>query len=232
MPLKRLTAVAFAICTATASAAQTSLQSVLNELDVAAAHFKSAQANVRLDNYTRAARASNIETGKMYVEKAGSTNRMGAIDFVEGGSSAAKIIEYDNGILQMYVPGTNQDTIFRAGANQAKYESFLTLGFGGSGKALQREWNIVDQGPETLSDGGRQVSTEKLDLTSKDPNVQNMFKHVTIWIDPVRGVSLKQKFFTPEGDTRTTEYSNIKVNAAIDKKLYAISKKAVRVEKP
>ena len=231
MLVKQLTAIAFALSTTTIFAAQPSnLQSVLNQLDAAAAHFKSAQANVRLDNYTRAARASNIETGKMYVEKAGSTNRMGAIDYMEGGSSPAKILDYDNGILQMYEPGTNQDTIFKAGANQAKYESFLTLGFGGSGKALQQDWNIVDQGSEMLNDGGLQVSTEKLDLTSKDPAVQNMFKHVTVWIDPVRGVSLKQKFYTPEGDTRTAEYSNIKVNAKIEKKPYAISKDAVRIQ--
>ncbi len=206
------------------------LQTILGQLDTASSHFKSAQANVKYDNYTRVVRASDVQTGTMYVERAGSADRMGAVFFDQGAKVPSKVLSYDGGTLQVYSPGTNQDDIFKAGANQAKYESFLTLGFGGSGKALQQAWDITDQGAEMIGDGSQQVNTEKLDLVSKDANVQNMFKHITIWIDPARGVSLKQKFFAPNGDTRTADYSNIKLNTSIDKKIYSISKKANRIQ--
>ncbi len=226
----RLNAMMLAIFSATALTAQTpKLQSVLDQLDAASAHFKSAQATVRYDNYTRVVRADEIQTGTMYVERSGSTNRMGAVFFDQGAKAPARVINYDSGMLQLYTPGTNQVDVFKAGDNQAKYESFLTLGFGGSGKALKQAWDINDQGTEMLSDGTQQVSTEKLDLVSKDPSVQSTFKHVTIWVDPVRGISLKQKFFAPDGDTRTAEYTNIKLNATVDTKPYAISKKANRI---
>jgi outer membrane lipoprotein-sorting protein len=33
-----------------------------------------------------------------------------------------------------------------------------------------------------------------------------------LWIDPARGVSLKQQFFEPSGDYRLAHYSNIRLN--------------------
>jgi outer membrane lipoprotein-sorting protein len=38
---------------------------------------------------------------------------------------------------------------------------------------------------------------------------------VTIWVDPARGVSLKQIFYEPSGDNRTATYQNIRYNQPI-----------------
>ena len=65
--------------------------------------------------------------------------------------------------------------------------------------------------PETL-DG---VKTEKLELVAKDPAVLKLFPKVTIWVDPERGVSLKQYFDEGQGQSRTCIYSNIKVNQSL-----------------
>lgn len=209
-----------------AQAAGSSLQTILNQLDAASAKFKSVQANVHYDNYTRAVKDHDLHGGTLYVERASGGDRMGAVDFGASGDKPVAILNYDGSVLHNYTAGTNQDDIFKAGDNKAKYQSFLTLGFGGSGKALSQGWNINDGGSETLSDGSGQVKTEKLDLVPKDPSVANIFKQVTIWIDPVRGISLKQIFYAPNGDTRTAEYTNIKLNGSIDKKPYTIPKKA------
>ena len=207
--------------------AQSQLNSVLSQMDAASARFKNAQADVRYDNYPRVVNDHDIETGSIYIERTGSTEQMGAVSSNLGPdgkptSPPARIINFDGGLLRMYTPGTNQVDIFKAGANQAKYDSFLTLGFGGSGTDLKRSWQINDQGPETI-DG---VKTEKLDLVSKDPGVKNMFTHITIWIDPARGVSLKQVFYAPNGDNRTATYSNVRLNGSVNRKPYEISKKA------
>jgi outer membrane lipoprotein-sorting protein len=47
--------------------------------------------------------------------------------------------------------------------------------------------------------------------------VKSKVSHVTIWVDAARGVSLKQIFYLPSGDTRTNTFSNIKLNAGVDK---------------
>jgi hypothetical protein len=53
-----------------------------------------------------------------------------------------------------------------------------------------------------------------------------MFTHITIWIDPARGVSLKQIFYAPNGDNRTATYSNIRLNGSVNRKPYNIAKSA------
>jgi outer membrane lipoprotein-sorting protein len=196
-------------------------------MDAASARFKNAQADVRYDNYTRVVNDHDIETGSIYIERTGTTEQMGAVFYNLGpdgkaAATPARIVNFDGASLRIFTVGTNQVDLFKAGANQAKYDSFLTLGFGGSGKDLARIWDITDQGPETI-DG---VKTEKLDLISKDPGVKNTFTHVTIWIDPSRGVSLKQVFYTPNGDNRTATYSNIRLNGSINRKPYNIPKSA------
>ena len=42
-----------------------------------------------------------------------------------------------------------QLTILKAGANHAQLESFLTLGFGGSGTDLEANWKVSLLGTET-----------------------------------------------------------------------------------
>jgi outer membrane lipoprotein-sorting protein len=207
--------------------AQSQLNSVLSQMDAASARFKNAQANVRYDNYTRVVNDHDIETGSIYIERTGTAEQMGAVFYNVGpdnkpASTPARIVSFDGPTLRIFTVGTNQVDLFKAGANQAKYDSFLTLGFGGSGKDLQRIWDITDQGPDTI-DG---TKTEKLDLVSKDAGVKNMFTHITIWIDPTRGVSLKQIFYAPNGDNRIATYSNIRLNGNVNRKPYEISKKA------
>ncbi|HEX4155050.1 MAG TPA: outer membrane lipoprotein-sorting protein [Acidobacteriaceae bacterium] len=203
------------------------LKAVLAQMDAASAHFHNAEADVRYDNYTRVVNAHDISVGSLYIERTGSTEHMGAVSYPLAANgqpekTPANIINFDGATLRIYTPGTNQEDRFKAGANQARYNSFLTLGFGGSGKDLAAAWEINDQGPETISG----VKTEKLDLVSKDPSVKNLFSHVTIWIDPARGLSLKQIFFAPNGDFRTATYSNLHLNTRINKHPYDIPKGA------
>jgi outer membrane lipoprotein-sorting protein len=200
-------------------------------MDTASAHFKSAQADVRYDNYTRVVNDHSLNTGSLYIQRTGSTEQMGAVSYPLAANgqpekTPANIINFDGVTLRIYTPGTNQVDIFKAGANQARYNSFLTLGFGGSGKDLASAWNIDDHGPETI-DG---VKTEKLDLVSKDPSVKDTFSHVTIWIDPARGLSLKQIFYAPNGDSRTAIYSNLRLNTRINKRPYEIPKNATPIQ--
>jgi outer membrane lipoprotein-sorting protein len=42
-----------------------------------------------------------------------------------------------------------------------------------------------------------------------------MFPKVTIWVDPDRGVSLKQVFDEGQGESRVSLYSDIEVNKSL-----------------
>jgi outer membrane lipoprotein-sorting protein len=183
------------------------LDKVLAQMDAAAARFQNAQADFVWDNYTKVVDDHEQQAGAIYFERVGGQTQMAAL--VQ--QPTKKTVVYKDATLSYYDPSLDQLNVFAAGKNKAQYESFLTLGFGGSGKDLKEAWQISDLGAETI-DG---VAAEKLDLTSGQAKSANIV-HITIWVDPARAVSLKQIFFYTSGDTRTSTFTHIKYN---DKKL-------------
>ncbi len=198
------------------------LTQLFTQMDAASKRFQSATADVQRDNYERVVKETTTEKGTMYLERTRSGIEFGATVAEAGASTPSRIVAFDGNTLQMYTPAEKQVDVFKSGANQGSLEGYLALGFGGTSQALQNAWTVSDEGPETLSDGARQVKTEKLLLVSKDPAVRNTFKQITLWLDPTRDVSLKQLFETPSGDRQTALYTNIKLNARSNKTPYKI----------
>ena len=195
-----------------------SADAVLSQMDGAAKSFHSAQADFQWDQYERVVDNTDTQKGTISFLRSDDLTQMAAQVKQFNGQPDAKDIVYKNGVLQFYQPSIDQMTILHAGKNQARFESFLTLGFGGSGSDLKKNWNVTNQGNEMI-DG---VNTVKLDLVGKQASVRNMFTHVMIWVDPARAVSLKQKFFEPSGDTRTAFYRNIHYNKKVSPSLFRI----------
>jgi outer membrane lipoprotein-sorting protein len=200
---------------------------VLKQLDTASAKFQRATADFQWDYYEKIVHDTTTQKGTIYFERAKGSMDMGAVlvDPAAGSKSKPiKVIQYDAGLFQMFDPGVDQVTVFHSTNNQAAIESFLTLGFGGSGTDLARAWTLTDLGPETLTDNGQPVKVEKLDLVGKDADARKNFTHITIWVDPTRAVSLKQILYAPSGDYRTATYSAIKINGNVHKDQFAIKK--------
>jgi outer membrane lipoprotein-sorting protein len=185
------------------------LARVLHELDLAAANFHTTTADFEFDSLiTEPIPDKDVQKGTVYYQRKGSSFEMAAHIVEQNGKPAPVTYSFTKGTLQLFNPRINQvQTISRASA----YEGYLMLGFGASGKELADKWNIQYAGSETV-DG---VKTEKLELVAKDPNVLRLFPKVTIWIDPERGVSLKQLFDEGQGQSRVCTYSSIKVNQAL-----------------
>ena len=203
---------------AQAPAASGDLNHVLAEMDASAAKFRSAQANFQWDQFEMVVQSTDTQTGVIYYEGSGDHTRV-ALDIEKAdGQPAKKTIVYSGGVLQFYQPQIDQMTVFHTRDKQSQYESYLTLGFGGSGSDLKKSWDITYQGMETI-DG---VETAKLDLVSKDAGVRTKFSQVTIWVDPTRDVSLKQILYEPSGDTRTAYYKDIQYNKKISSFVFKI----------
>jgi outer membrane lipoprotein-sorting protein len=194
------------------------LDEVLRQMDAASVKFKSAEADFQWDLFERVVNQTTSQKGTIYFEKDGAKTEMGAKIV----SPAIKLLEYRDGTLRIFDPGPDHLTTILAKKNQAQMDSFLTLGFGGSGKDLAKAWTVSDLGTESMSDGTNQVETAKLDLVSKDPGVRNSITHVTIWVDAERGISLKQVFYMPSEDRRTVVNTNIRLNQKVDLKPYEI----------
>lgn len=196
------------------------LDKVLRQMDAASEKFQSAEADFSWDQYEKVVDSHDIQTGTIYFLRKGSTTEMAAVVRQMNGKPAPKDVVYSGGQLSLYQPNIDQLTMFSTGQNREQYEGFLTLGFGGSGRDLEKNWDITYMGMEQV-DG---VQTAKLDLVGKEPSVRANFKHITIWIDPVKGISMKQMFYAPSDDVRTATYEHVQSPAKFSASVFKVHK--------
>lgn len=197
------------LCLAAAfSAAQgdANLQKVIRQMDAAAANFQSAQADFVWEQYFKVVNDKDAQKGTVYYRRSGKEIQMMA-DITD----PPKSVLFSDGKVQVYEPKLKRVTSYEAGKNREAVESFLVLGFGGSGTDMLKTFDVKYLGPETI-DG---VNTVKLELVPKADRVRNIFAKIWLWIDPARGISVQQQFFEPSGDYRLAKYSDLKVNQKI-----------------
>jgi outer membrane lipoprotein-sorting protein len=190
------------------------LGAVLKKMDVAAANFRTAQAEFEWDRYEKVIdEVDDVQTGTIYYRRTGKDVEMKA-DIKMAGSSPAqlkpepKYVLFSSGKIQMYLPKADQVTVWDLGKSSSDFESYVVLGFGGSGQDLVKAFEVTYAGPETING----VATAKLQLVPKSQKVRNNFKQILLWIDLEKGISVQQRFFDPQGDYRLAKYSSIQVN--------------------
>ena len=213
-----------------AQAPSPQLTAVYAQMDAASKAFHTATADVERDTFERVVRETTVQKGSVFFERTKEGLEFGAtvFDVDPSGRPAAtpaRIVNYSGGQIRLYTPAEKQVDLFKTGRNQSQLEGYFSLGFGGTSHDLTQSWNVTDAGPETISG----TKTEKLVLISKDPGVQTTFKQITLWLDPLRDVSLKQLFESPSGDTQTALYTNIRTTGPVNKSAYRIPTKGVTV---
>ncbi|MGA2571950.1 MAG: hypothetical protein ABSF23_15655 [Terracidiphilus sp.] len=192
------------------------LASVLEQLDAAAKDFHTTTATFEFDTIqTDPVPDKDVMTGTAYYERRGDRFEMAAHIARHNGKPAATTYIFSGGVLRVSDTGKESDakTYTQAG----KYESYLMLGFGASGRELQEKWTIKYLGTEKIGD----VLADKLELVAKDPAVRKTIPKVIIWLDTARAVSLKQVFDEGEGQSRVCYYTNIRVNQLLPKTAFS-----------
>lgn len=190
------------------AAAQTdpNLQKALTAMDNAAANFHSAQADFEWEQYFKVVNDHDSQKGTVYYRKSGKEIQMMA-DIAD----PPKSVLFSDGKVQVYEPKLKRVTSYEAGKNRDAVESFLVLGFGGSGRDMLKSFDAKYLTTEKVGD----VDAIKLELVPKSDRVRNVFAKIWLWIDPASGISLRQQFFEPSGDYRLAKYSNLKLNQKI-----------------
>ena len=201
-----------------------SLDAVLKTMDTAAANFRATQADFEWDRYEKVIdEVIDVQKGTIYYRRAGKEIEMMA-DIRMAGSSAdelkhePKYVLFSGGKIRMYQPIPDQLTIYDLGKNAADFESYLVLGFGGSGQELVKSFDVTYLGAQTING----VSTGELQLIPKSEKVRNTFNRILLWIDLQRGISVQQQLVTLQDDYRLATYSDIKLNEPIKGEVFQL----------
>ena len=200
------------------------LQSILRKMDAMASTFRTAQAEFEWDQYQKVIdEVVDVETGTIYYRRAGKDIEMMA-DVKKSGASLAtlksepKYVLFSEGKVRMYTPKTDQVTVKDLGKNRSDLQSYIVLGFGGSGQDLEKTFDVTYAGTENING----ITTAKLELVPKSEKVRENYNRMVLWIDPDKGVSIQQQLFTPQGDSRLCKYSAIKVNEKIGEDVFKL----------
>lgn len=190
------------------------LDSVLQKMDETAARFQTAQANFIWDQYQNVVAETDTQKGTVYYRRSGKEIEMMA----EIKEPDQKFVLYKEGKLQIFQPKIDQVMEYSTGDNRSDVESYLVLGFGGSGEDLKKSFDITLDGEETL-DG---VATSKLQLIPKSEKFRNNISKIFLWIDLSKGISVQQKFMQSQGDYRLAKYSDIRINSKIGNDVFKL----------
>jgi outer membrane lipoprotein-sorting protein len=201
-----------------------SLESVLRKMDAVSTNFRTAQAEFEWDNYQRVIdEIVDVQTGTIYYRRENKDIEMMA-NVKKAGSSASstkpepKYVLFSEGKVRMYEPKIDRVTVYDLGKDKADLESYVVLGFGGSGQDLQKAFDVSYQGTEKIGE----VNAAKLQLIPKSEGVKKYYNRMVLWIDPDKGVSVQQEFFTPQGDYRLCKYTGIKLNDKVSDEVFKL----------
>jgi outer membrane lipoprotein-sorting protein len=188
-------------------------------MDTAAANFRNAQADFVWDQFQQVVNDHDVQKGKIYFRRSEKETQMLADIAGHNGEPIQKTLLYNGGKVQVYEPKLERVTVYSPGKNKSDVESFLALGFGGSGREMLKSFDVKYLGTEKI-DG---IDTAKLELVPKSKSVRGMFDRFVLWIDPARGISVQQQAFEPAtGDYRLSKYSNIQLNQKLPDNVFKL----------
>lgn len=189
------------------------LECVLKKMDAAAATFHTTQADFTWDQYQKVVDEHDLQKGTVYYRREGNQTEMMA----EIKQPEPKFVLYRDGKIQVYQPRIEQVMVYQTG-NHSEIESYLVLGFGGSGQDLTKSFDVSYLGDETVEG----IVTAQLQLIPKSEKFRNNVAKILLWIDLNRGISVQQQFLQTQGDSRLANYSAVRVNAKIGNDVFQL----------
>ena len=183
------------------------LETTLAGMDQAAARFSTVAGNLEYTKVTVIVNDHSTERGTLAFQKAKGRTRV-MLAFRE---PAEKYVLFEGNKVSLYRPKIAEVEEYEIGQRQGLVEQFLLLGFGTAGSELQKAYEIVWRGEESL-DGQRVVH---LELTPRSEEAAARLKRIELWLSPETWQPVQQKFWEPSGDYMIARYSDLKLNTKI-----------------
>lgn len=191
------------------------LNATLASMDAASSKFRTTEASFEWIQFETAINdVIDTQKGKIYFRRAGNQIEMAA-DVSD--PKPPKYVLFADDKIELYETGINRVTVHNAAKNREEFETFLVLGFGGSGRDLLKSFDVSYKGIEKIGE----ITADVLDLVPKSQKVRNNISRITLWIDPARGISIRQKMYESDG-YRLAKYFDIAINKSLPEGVFKL----------
>jgi len=182
-------------------------------MDKAASEFKSMTANVTWITHTEVLGEDSTETGTITMKKSSTRDVQGLVNF-EKPDPKKVYLEKPN--LQIYYPKTKILEVWDLGEQADQLYQFVMIGFGTSGTALAKDYDMKVVGTDTPK--GQTAPLLHLQLMPRSAKVKEYVTKVELWI-PEQGdpYPIQEKVSEPSGNYRVAMYGDLKINQTLPK---------------
>jgi len=209
--IARITSLALFLTVAVPAAAET-LSELMARMDRAAASFTGMTASLKQVEHTDILGENETQTGSVRLKRTGK-EIVARVDF---GAPNERVVGLRKRRVEVFVPKSNTVQIYDVGKFGQQIDQFLLLGFGTSGKDLQKNYTVTVVGPATVGD----KKTTHVELIPKSKDALEYFKKAELWIATDSTFPVQEKIHKNAKDYILINYTDVKINAPLtDKEL-------------
>lgn len=212
----RLRAFTILLCITSAASAIAApdaiVASILARMDQAAAKFKTMTADVTTVYHTDVINEDRTETGTVVMKKVAAGEVQGLLRIQ---SPDKKIYSFEKRRFRIYLPKINTVQEWNLGKYGEQLDQFVMIGFGTSGTALAKDYDVTSLGTETVK-APEDVKTIRLQLLPKTGEAREHIKKLELWIpesdDPY---PVQEKISLTSGDYKLVTYTHLMTNVPL-----------------
>lgn len=198
-----------AICIASTLLAAPRLETVLENMDLAAAKWQGMRAQVQWTRYRSFVDDETVESGRIAVRRVKSGNVEMLVEITDPSNYFLLV---RGAKIEQYKPKIKLVEEFDAGKRKDQLENALMIGFGASGSYLSQHYEIKLAGEEAVA-GNPAI---KLDLQPKDPAGRLNNRPLEMWISTDYWQPVQYKVYERnQKDYRLHSYSEMQVNPSL-----------------
>lgn len=187
-----------------------SVSDILARMDKSAETFQGMTGTLNRLQHTAIINEDERDTANVRLKKS-PTGLRGYVEFAEPNR---RIVGFQNRQLQVYYPKAKRVEIYDLGKHGAQVDQFLLLGFGISGKELQKSYSMKVTGTDTVN--GK--SATRLELVPKSKDALEYLKKVELWIPPNQSYPIQEKIYKNAQDYILITYSDVRINPGLSDK--------------
>lgn len=180
------------------------LPEILTRMDQSATAFKCMSAQMKRIDHTQVINDTSEERGSIALRR----TSKGVEGLVDNTFPDKRTMSFSGKQFKFYLPKINTIQIYDVGKRRDQVDQFLVLGFGTSGKELQKAYAVKLAGSETVNG----INATRIELIPKGADALELFQRLDLWIPEGGSHAIQQKVHLKGGDYKLMSYTDVKIN--------------------